>query len=156
MDLNEYQQFALRTANKDATRKERATIAALGLTGESGEFADMIKKHIGQGHDLDRLKAMLELGDVLWYIAEAADALGFTLNQVAIENIDKLQRRYPEGFNAEASKARVDAKGEPTPEQIAAWADEVSAYERVFAEPKTLPILCAACLETPIDCECDL
>lgn len=108
MTLAEYQEAALRTANKGADTKARVTIAALGLSGEAGEFADMIKKFVGHGHAIDDVSALKELGDVLWYVAEASSALGFSLETVAQGNIDKLRRRYPQGFSEAASKARVD------------------------------------------------
>lgn len=106
MTLNEYQNAAQRTARPDWPVEKRLTMAALGAAGESGEFADMVKKFIFHAHDLDREKAMLELGDQLWYITEAAAALGYTLEEVALANIAKLKRRYPEGFDPERSKNR--------------------------------------------------
>lgn len=78
--------------------------AALGLTGEAGEFADLIKKVAYHGHALDKVKAAKELGDVLWYLALAANRLGFGLDAIGAMNIAKLRERYPEGFTVEASK----------------------------------------------------
>jgi len=79
-------------------------IWSLGLTGEAGEFADMMKKHHGHGHDLDRVKAAKELGDVLWYVAVLADSLGFNLDTIAQLNVEKLKARYKNGFTVEESK----------------------------------------------------
>ncbi len=106
MNFNEYQNAAQRTARPDWTTETRLTMAALGAAGESGEFADMVKKFMFHDHALDREKMKLELGDILWYITEAAAALGYTLEEVAQANIEKLQRRYPEGFDPERSKNR--------------------------------------------------
>lgn len=78
-------------------------IWTLGLAGEAGEFADMMKKHHGHGHDLDREKAAKELGDVLWYLSVLADSLGFSLSTIAQMNVDKLQARYKKGFTIEES-----------------------------------------------------
>lgn len=100
MTLDEYQRLALRTKAPHNTLE----CAALGLAGESGEFADLIKKHVYHSHPLDRLKAAKEIGDVLWYCALAADVLGITLDDVAQMNVDKLAKRYPEGFSVERSK----------------------------------------------------
>lgn len=85
----------------------RLLIAALGLAGEAGEFADEVKKRAGHGHDLDRAKLIKELGDALWYVAECASALGLTLECVAQYNLAKLRERYPQGFSSEASKNRA-------------------------------------------------
>lgn len=101
MTLAEYQVATGRTAGDDSL-----AILALGLAGESGEFADIVKKHLGHGHPLDDDKALKELGDVLWYVARAAAKLGFTLDDVAAANIAKLRKRYPDGFSTVASLHR--------------------------------------------------
>jgi NTP pyrophosphatase (non-canonical NTP hydrolase) len=81
---------------------------ALGLTGEAGEVADLLKKGFGHGHGVDREKLQKELGDVLWYLAVLADSFGLTLSEVARANVAKLRARYPTGFSIEASKAKAD------------------------------------------------
>ena len=106
LTLNEYQRNAQRTARPDWTTETRLTMAALGACGESGEFADMVKKVVFHDHELNKWKMLLELGDILWYVTEAATALGYTLEEVAVENEAKLQRRYPDGFDPERSKNR--------------------------------------------------
>ena len=80
--------------------------AVLGLNGESGEIADLIKKHLYQGHDLHREKLIEELGDVLWYCALMSKALDISLSEVALKNIEKLRLRYGETFNAQRSVER--------------------------------------------------
>lgn len=116
MRLNEYQSAAMRTAKSDfeyvtrGTEADRLTLAALGIGGESGEFVDLIKKFVYHAKPLDRDKAAKELGDLLWYIALAADALGTDLEIVAQMNIQKLLVRYPEGFSPQASAERADLK----------------------------------------------
>ncbi|NMA95459.1 MAG: nucleoside triphosphate pyrophosphohydrolase family protein [Clostridiales bacterium] len=102
MKANEYQEAALRTASSTAT-KDLILNGALGLAGESGEVADHIKKHLFQGHDLDRQNLVNELGDICWYIAIMAEGLGYTLEDVMKLNIEKLLRRYPDGFEKERS-----------------------------------------------------
>lgn len=104
MTLDEYQEATKRTASDDSF-----STLALGLAGESGEVADIIKKHVGHGHELDKAKLVSELGDVLWYIARLASVAGFTLDTVATGNIAKLKKRYPDGFSPEASKNRIDS-----------------------------------------------
>ena len=119
MSINEYQDAAMRTANTDYSaimeRIEsggepllRLLNGALGLSGEGGEVADIVKKHIFQGHEMDVIHICKELGDCCWYIAVAAQAIGYPLEQVTQTNVDKLRRRYPDGFDAEKSLNRKD------------------------------------------------
>lgn len=109
--MTEYQIEAMRSAAPYPTDDMTKAIRALGIAGEAGEFADLVKKEVGHGHPVDRTKIAKELGDVLWYVATLADAYGLTLDEVARGNIAKLRSRYPEGFTSEASLARVDAHG---------------------------------------------
>lgn len=102
MTMNEYQLLAQRTANTKG-RSGKIENEILGLCGETGECADLIKKYMFQEHELDKDKMVEELGDVLWYCAELATGLGVTLDEVARRNIDKLKARYPEGFDPERS-----------------------------------------------------
>ncbi len=75
----------------------------LGLCGESGEAIDLVKKHIFQGHELDKAKMAKELGDVAWYLALTAYAIGYNLEDILKMNLEKLQARYPDGFDADYS-----------------------------------------------------
>lgn len=86
----------------------QTAVFALGLAGEAGEVADYLKKVIGHGHDFDRETLVKELGDVLWYLAALAYQHQISLAEVAEANIEKLQKRYPEGFTAEHSINRAD------------------------------------------------
>ena len=108
MTINEYQQLAMVTLNKDLDEKDVLINGVMGLCGESGEAIDLVKKWLSQGHELDRDKLIGEIGDVAWYIAEIATALGVTLEDVLERNIDKLKRRYPEGFDYDRSVNRED------------------------------------------------
>lgn len=108
--LNAYQKLALRTAKGQPGK--RIDEAALGLAGEAGEVADLVKKYRHHGHDLDVDAMRLELGDVLWYIASMADAVGLRLEEVAAANIAKLEARYPDGFDEARSKFRPRAQGQ--------------------------------------------
>lgn len=109
MDFNDYQMQAMRTAGGGIDSRDAAlNCAALGVAGESGEFADAIKKVIYHGHPIDRTALVKELGDVLWYIALAAHALNASLETVAMANLEKLRRRYPDGFSHERSMGRSD------------------------------------------------
>ncbi len=108
LSLNDYQQLALRTAGNHGDFDRTLMYTALGLNGEAGEVAEKIKKAFFHGHDLDRDKLKKELGDVLWYVAVMADALDMPLGEVAQHNIDKLARRYPEGFSQSRSRNRTE------------------------------------------------
>lgn len=108
MNMNEYQDLAQTTANKTQERKLRLAVAGLGITGEAGEVADLIKKNLGHGHQLDPEALKKELGDVLWYVQEVAYLAGFTLEEIAQANIQKLADRYPEGFSEYRSQHRTD------------------------------------------------
>lgn len=106
MTLNEYQQLAQRTSN---THVNSAKIenGLLGLFGEGGECADILKKYLYQEHDFDRKHMAKELGDVMWYVAEIASGLCMSLESIAQMNIDKLLARYPDGFDPERSQHRA-------------------------------------------------
>jgi NTP pyrophosphatase (non-canonical NTP hydrolase) len=108
MNFNEYQILADRTRAHDLNDREAIAMTALGLTGESGECADIIKKHLYHNHPLDRDKVIKELGDVLWYVAIMAKEIGVELSEVAEKNIAKLRARYPEGFSTERSMNRSE------------------------------------------------
>lgn len=109
MRVSEYQQEAMTTLNRSIPQKDLLVNAVMGLCGESGECVDLVKKHLFQGHDLDRTRLMKELGDVAWYLAEAATALNVPLEEILQGNLDKLRSRYPEGFVAKRSRQREDA-----------------------------------------------
>lgn len=103
MQLNEYQKLAQRTANPKLTNIEKLRNGCYGLCGEAGECIDILKKHEFQGHELNEEKLIDELGDVLWYIAQTAVGLNVDLEEIAQHNVEKLKRRYPEGFSADKS-----------------------------------------------------
>lgn len=106
MTGNEYQKLALTTLNPALSKKDVLINSVMGLCGESGEAIDIVKKHLHQGHELDKEKLLKELGDIAWYLAEAAYALGTPLDEVLESNIAKLKARYPEGFDTERSVRR--------------------------------------------------
>ena len=90
---------------------ERLITAALGITAEGGEFAEIIKKACFQGKPLDddaQYHMKRELGDVMWYIAQACIALDCTLEDIIYMNIEKLEARYPYGFDSFRSNNRKE------------------------------------------------
>ena len=108
MTINEYQKLAMTTLNPALSEKDVLINGVMGLCGESGEAIDIVKKWLAQGHELDREKLAKELGDICWYLAETATALGLTLEDVMTANIEKLKARYPEGFDTARSVNRVE------------------------------------------------
>ena len=95
MDVNEYQKSAMKTLNPMLDKKDVLINSVMGLCGESGEAIDIVKKWLMQGHDLDKEHLIKELGDIAWYLAEAATALDVPLETVFQGNLDKLRRRFP-------------------------------------------------------------
>lgn len=132
VNLTKYQQFAYELASlesKDAAKfKERITlleesagnkgvnvplllVSGIGLGSESGEFEEIIKKIFFQRKPLTEeniFHMKRELGDIIWYWVNACTALGLDPNDVIEENINKLESRYPGGFDAFYSENRKD------------------------------------------------
>ena len=108
MTINEYQELAMTTLNPALDKKDVLINGVMGLCGESGEVIDVVKKWLAQGHELNREKILAELGDVAWYLAEVAYALDTPLEEVLEGNINKLKKRYPEGFDTDKSINRKD------------------------------------------------
>lgn len=130
MTLNEYQELALQTGApkgiyrpspevlriflelgvasnpEDKVSLTRFLEGAMGMNGEAGEVEDVLKKTLFQGHKFDKYHALRELGDVAWYLALAADAIGYSLEDVCRVNLEKLSSRYPNGFEYEKSLHR--------------------------------------------------
>lgn len=125
MTINEYQKLALRTESGwPEERSERVPMVnkflmecntyrrliqgLFGLNGESGEAIDLMKKHLFQGHELDKVHVAKELGDIAWYLALSADAIGYDLETIFQMNVDKLKERYPDGFSEAKSLNRKE------------------------------------------------
>ena len=109
MKINEYQKLCMRTAN-GLESNELIANGAMGLCGEAGEVIDLVKKWAFQGHTLHRQDIEEELGDVLWYAAILCEGTGTTMEEVMQKNIEKLKKRYPDGFEVERSVNRGDAQ----------------------------------------------
>jgi NTP pyrophosphatase (non-canonical NTP hydrolase) len=103
MLINEYQKAALRTERGMNNEYPRLLNGLMGLNGEAGEAIDILKKSMFQGHELDVEHLAKELGDVAWYLAVSADAIGYDLETILQMNVDKLMARYPDGFDSELS-----------------------------------------------------
>jgi len=108
MSANEYQYLTRRTAGVHKDPAIGLVNWSMGLAGEVGEVVDYLKKVVFHGHPLDKEKLTKELGDALWYLARIADDCKIPLDVVMYENIEKLRKRYPEGFSTERSVNRVE------------------------------------------------
>ena len=106
MEINTYQTLALQSLNKELKKDDVLINSVMGLCGESGEAIDIVKKWFAQGHPLDKEHLREELGDIAWYLAEAAFALDMDLEDILEANLEKLAKRYPKGFDKEASLKR--------------------------------------------------
>jgi NTP pyrophosphatase (non-canonical NTP hydrolase) len=85
--------------------------ASFGLTAESGEFTEVVKKIVFQGKPLDEdniFHLKRELGDILWYAVVACKALNITLEDAIVMNVEKLSARYPQGFEIIKSEVRKE------------------------------------------------
>ena len=105
MTLNEYQKLAARTINNDLEPKDQVRHALFGLAAETGEIMGLYQKQY-QGHELTINRLIDEGGDALWMLAELFTAHGVSLEEVAQHNVDKLRKRYPEGFDPDKSLHR--------------------------------------------------
>lgn len=106
--LNEYQALASRTINKDLSAAATLAHSLHEIAAECGEIHSHFQK-LYQGHGIDNNALMLEIGDLLWGIAELCTSSGWTLEDVAQANIDKLRKRYPDRFSEYRSVHRDDA-----------------------------------------------
>lgn len=138
--------------SNECLRNVRLLHAAIGMMGEVGELAGCLERHVWYGKDFDAVNFKEEVGDLLWYIAEACNALGLDMGEIAAANIAKLQKRYPDKFDGwHAAEENRDRAGE---RKIIAANHAPSDYQRTidrevaeqnghgFAEP---PECCDCC-----------
>ena len=108
MTINEYTQHVLRTASTTEPGMHTLLNGVMGLSGESGECIDLMKKVMFQGHAVEEKQMAEELGDVAFYLALSAHAIGYDLETVLQMNVDKLKERYPDGFDPDRSRNRKE------------------------------------------------
>jgi NTP pyrophosphatase (non-canonical NTP hydrolase) len=111
-----YEDFATRLTELDEQGADiqRLLTAGVGINAESGEFLEIIKKMIFQGKPWNvdnREHLIIELGDVMWYVAQACIALNISMDEVIMQNVSKLLKRYPEGV-FDVAKSEVRAEGD--------------------------------------------
>lgn len=107
MTLNEYQALAARTINKDLSAHEALMHALHEIASECGEIHGHFQK-VYQGHPMDEDALKLEVGDMIWGLAEFCTVKGWYLGDIALANLKKLENRYPDGFSADRSINRDD------------------------------------------------
>ena len=96
---------------KDGENMPRFLTAGIGLASESGEIAEIVKKVVFQGKPLNddtKFHIKRDLGDDMWYVAQMCLALDMDIDEVILENINKLESRYPGGFSIERSEKRIE------------------------------------------------
>ena len=108
MTGTEYQRLAMRTNKPEATQEQNLINGCLGLAGEGVKVCDIGKKYMCQGDNLETQKSVGELSDVLGYVALTAQGIGCNLDSIMEHNINKLKKRYPNGFEAERSINRTE------------------------------------------------
>lgn len=106
MTPNEYQNEALRTVPWGINSQSMLMMGVMGLAGESGEAVDLVKKYVFHEHALEIEHLAKELGDVAWYLAVTAHVIGYDLEEILRMNVDKLRKRYPDGFDPSRSRHR--------------------------------------------------
>jgi NTP pyrophosphatase (non-canonical NTP hydrolase) len=106
INFTDYQRQAARTLKPNRSFEDNLADYALGLS-EAGELQNKLKKYLYHGHLLDKAEIKEELGDLLWYMAAIATTLDIDLTDVATENIEKLKKRYPNGYSDKDSRERV-------------------------------------------------
>jgi len=129
LDLETYQEYAYYTASDESKIFDKfisnlqieqmetdvnlalLMTSSIGLASEGGEFSEIVKKVLFQGKTMDqsvRFHMERELGDILWYLSNACNALNINLQQVMEENERKIRARYPEGFSVSRSENRAE------------------------------------------------
>ena len=107
-DLDMFQEEALRSMRNDLPYEAICSNMCMGLAGETGETVDIFKKHIYQGKDLDINDVIEEIGDILWYIANLCNVNKITMKECMESNVEKLRKRYPNGFSIKDALERAD------------------------------------------------
>ena len=98
-------------AIEDTANLPRLLTAVIGMQSETGEFAEIVKKCVFQGKELDnstKFHLKRELGDIIWYWSQGVMSLGYTPSEIIEENINKLEKRYPNGFETIRSEHRAE------------------------------------------------
>ena len=110
MGIQEFQRLSIRTLNNSLSEKEQLANMVIGASCEFSEAGDSLKKYLFQGHELDKEHIAEELGDTMFYICNLSTLLDINMEEVLEKNIEKLNKRYKNGFSYKASIDRIDTK----------------------------------------------
>ena len=108
MTIQDYQEKIKRTMNNNLTPIERISMLSMGISGETGELIDYLKKAYYHDHTLSFDHVKKEIGDIMWYLGNICNEYKLDLSEILDINIDKLNKRYPDGFDPDKSKNRID------------------------------------------------
>lgn len=110
MTIKEFQRVSTRTLNKELSLKDQTAHMLLGISSEAGELINMYKKSMFTGFDLDLEEVKNECGDVLFYISNLMSLYNIKLEDVLEGNVEKLRKRFPNGYNDLDCRLRADVK----------------------------------------------
>lgn len=108
MNIRDFQTLSVRTMNKELTKEQAISNMIFGANGELGEVTDILKKHLYQGHRINKQHLSEEIGDTLFYIVNLCTLFNLDIEDILQGNVDKLRNRYPEGFDSAKSINRND------------------------------------------------
>lgn len=103
MDIREFQRVSTRTLNKELSKEQQVSNMIFGANGELGEVTDILKKHLYQGHRIDKQHLAEEIGDTLFYIVNLCTVYNLDVEDILQANVDKLKKRFPNGFESDRS-----------------------------------------------------
>ena len=103
MEIREFQKLSTRTLNMELSKEQLISNMIFGANGELGEVTDILKKDLFHSHKLDQGHLAEEIGDVMFYLVNLATIFNFNMEDILQANVDKLKKRYPDGFDIDRS-----------------------------------------------------
>ena len=103
MEIREFQRVSTRTLNKELSKEKQVSNMIFGANGELGEVTDILKKHLYQGHRINKQHLAEEIGDTLFYIVNLCTLYNLDVEDILQANVDKLKKRFPNGFESNRS-----------------------------------------------------
>lgn len=103
MNIRDYQTLSVRTMNKELTKEQQISNMVFGANGELGEVTDILKKYLYQGHRINKQHLAEEIGDTLFYIVNLCTLFNLDIEDILQGNVDKLRKRFPNGFEVDRS-----------------------------------------------------
>ena len=103
MNIRDFQTLSVRTMNKELTKEQQISNTVFGANGELGEVTDILKKYLYQGHRINKQHLAEEIGDTLFYIVNLCTLFNLDIEDILQGNVDKLRKRFPNGFEVDRS-----------------------------------------------------